>query len=106
MAALAIGGLARTLGPQKPVENLIASLSILSDRPFRIGETCRFGATTGTVEDIGMRSSRIRTLGGKLPTIPNSLLSNAEIENHAAQQGWFHPMLHQSVTTPRKKRNR
>jgi MscS family membrane protein len=99
VAALGIGGLAIALGAQKTVENLIASLSILSDRPFRIGETCRFG--TGKVEDIGMRSSRIRTLDGTLLTIPNSNLSNAEIENFSRRsKGWFHPMLHLAVTTP------
>lgn len=81
VAALGIGGIAIALGAQKTVENLIASISILSDRPFRIGEVCRFGSTVGTVEDIGMRSSRIRTLDRTLLTIPNSNLSNAEIEN-------------------------
>jgi MscS family membrane protein len=101
VAALGIGGLAIALGAQKTVENLIASLSILSDRPFRIGETCRFGDTTGTVEDIGMRSSRIRTLDGTLLTIPNSSLSNTEIENLSRRsKGWFHPMLHLDAGTP------
>ncbi len=101
VAALGIGGLAIALGAQKTVENLIASLSILSDRPFRIGETCRFGDTTGKVEDIGMRSSRIRTLGGTLLTIPNSSLSNSQIENFSRRtRGWFHPMLHVAIATP------
>lgn len=101
VAALGIGGLALALGAQKTVENLIASVSIISDRPFRIGEICRFGTLTGTVEDIGMRSSRIRTLDRTLLTIPNSSLSNSEIENYSRRdRGWFHPILHLSTATP------
>lgn len=98
VAALGIGGIALALGAQKTVENLIASISILSDRPFRIGDVCRFGSIVGTVEDIGMRSSRIRTLDRTLLTIPNGNLSNSEIENYSRRdQGFFHPMLHLST---------
>nr|WP_314444455.1 mechanosensitive ion channel domain-containing protein [uncultured Sphingomonas sp.] len=101
IAALGIGGLALALGAQKTVENLIASLSILSDRPFRIGEVCRFGEVVGTVEDIGMRSSRIRTLDGTLLTIPNSDLSNARIDNLSRRsKTWFHPIFYLPVSTP------
>ncbi|TFI56302.1 mechanosensitive ion channel family protein, partial [Sphingomonas parva] len=101
VAALGIGGIALALGAQKTVENLLASLSILSDRPFRIGETCRFGTLVGTVEEIGMRSSRIRTLDGTLLTIPNSILSNAEIENYTRRsKALFKPVFHVATASP------
>lgn len=101
IAALGIGGIALALGAQKTVENLIASLSIISDRPFKVGDTCRFGTRVGTVEDVGMRSSRVRTLDRTLLTIPNSSLVNAEIENLSDRDTyWFHPTLHIAAATP------
>lgn len=101
LAALGIGGIALALGAQKTVENLIASLSIISDRPFRVGDICRIGGTIGTIEDVGMRSSRMRTLDRTLLTIPNAVLANSEIENFSARdQFWFHPMLHVAGSTP------
>lgn len=101
IAALGIGGIALALGAQKTVENLIASLSIVSDRPFKVGDVCRFGERVGTVEDIGMRSSRVRTLDRTLLTIPNSSLVNAEIENLSERDRfWFHPLLHIAAATP------
>ncbi|MFN3943415.1 MAG: mechanosensitive ion channel family protein [Allosphingosinicella sp.] len=94
LAALGIGGIALALGAQKTIENLIASLSIVSDRPFKVGDVCRFGARTGTVEDVGMRSSRVRTLDRTLLTIPNSSLVNAEIENLSMRDRFlFQPVL-------------
>lgn len=104
IAALGIGGIALALGAQKTVENLIASLSIISDRPFRVGDVCRFGDRVATVEDVGMRSSKVRTLDRTLLTIPNSSLVNAEIENLANRDRfWFHPVLHVSAATPVEK---
>lgn len=101
LAALGIGGIALALGAQKTVENLIASLSIISDRPFKVGDICRVAGTIGTVEDVGMRSTRLRTLDRTLLTIPNSILANSEIENFSARdQFWFHPMLHVAGSTP------
>ncbi len=95
LAALGIGGIAFALGAQKTVENLIASLSIISDRPFKVGDTCRFGDLVGTVEDVGMRSTRIRSLDHTRVTIPNSLLAQSRIENLSARsQYWFHPTFH------------
>src|SRR5690606_6809742 len=72
IAALGVGGLALALGAQKLIENLVASITILADQPVRVGEFCRVGETMGTVEELGIRSTRIRTLDQTLVVIPNS----------------------------------
>ena len=100
IAALGIGGLAIALGAQKTVENLIASISIIFDRPFRVGDFCKVGDTVGTIEDVGMRSTRVRTLSRTMVTIPNSTLVASSIENFAPRDRfWFNPMLRISVQT-------
>ena len=86
LAALGIGGLALALGAQRTIENLVGSVTLVADQPIRIGDFCRFGATLGTVEDIGMRSTRIRTLEHTLITIPNGAFSSMEIENYAKRE--------------------
>lgn len=104
VAALGIGGLALALGAQKTVENLVASVSILSDRPLRVGDFCKIGDALGTVEDIGMRSTRIRTLDRTIVTIPNSNLVDSQIENFAGRDRFlFHPTLYLPTDTPPEK---
>ncbi|MGH6917175.1 MAG: mechanosensitive ion channel family protein [Geminicoccaceae bacterium] len=71
LAALGIGGIAIAFGAQKTVENLVGGLTLIADQPVRVGDFCRFGQTLGTVEDIGMRSTRIRTLDRTVVTVPN-----------------------------------
>lgn len=83
LAALGIGGIALALGAQKTLENFIGSLSIVADQPFYIGDFCKIGDTSGIIEDIGMRSTRIRTNDKTLVTIPNGDLSTQRIENLA-----------------------
>jgi len=83
LAALGIGGIALALGAQKTLENFIGSLSIVIDQPVHIGDYCKIGDIGGTVEDIGMRSTRLRTNERTLITIPNGDLSNQRIENFA-----------------------
>jgi MscS family membrane protein len=94
LAALGIGGLAIALGAQKLFENLIGSLTLIADRPMRIGDFGKFGDTLGTVEEIGIRSTRIRTLDRTVLTIPNGQLSSQTIENYTQRDRfWFHPIL-------------
>ena len=94
LAALGIGGIALALGAQKTVENLVGSLTLIADQPIRVGDFCKIGDTTGTVEQIGMRSTRIRTLSRTLVVIPNGELSSIKIENYAHRDRfWFHPIL-------------
>ncbi len=82
VAALGIGGLVLALGAQKTVENLVGTVSVLADRPIQVGDFCRVGDVLGTVEDIGMRSTRIRTLERTVVTIPNGDFSSRQIENY------------------------
>lgn len=81
IAGLGVGGLAVALAAQKTVENLFGSISLVADQPVRLGDVCRFGDTVGTVEDIGLRSTRIRTVSRTLVTIPNAQFSTMALEN-------------------------
>jgi MscS family membrane protein len=81
LAGLGIGGLAVALAAQKTVENLFGSLSLVADQPVRVGDVCRFGETVGRVEDIGLRSTRLRTIDRTLVTIPNAQFSTLALEN-------------------------
>ncbi|MGY5849844.1 mechanosensitive ion channel family protein [Salegentibacter sp. F14] len=83
LAALGIGGIALALGAQKTIENFVGSVTLIADRPIRVGDFCRVGEITGTVEKIGVRSTRIRTLDRTLVTIPNGAFSSDTIENFA-----------------------
>ena len=83
LAALGIGGIALALGAQKTVENFVGSVTLIADQPIRVGDFCKIGDTIGTVESIGMRSTRIRTLDRTIVTIPNGELSSSKIENYA-----------------------
>ncbi len=84
VAGLGIGGIAVALASQKTIENLIGGISIIIDQPVRVGDFCRFGENKnkeGKVEDIGLRSTRIRTLDRTLVSIPNSEFAQTQIEN-------------------------
>ena len=94
LAALGIGGLALALGAQKTIENFVGSVTLITDQPIRVGDFCKVGDTLGTVEKIGMRSTRIRTLDRTLITIPNGEFSSSKIENYAHRDRfWFHPTI-------------
>jgi MscS family membrane protein len=81
LAGLGIGGVALALASQKTIENLFGSVAVISDRPVSVGDFCKFGSTMGTVEDIGLRSTRIRTLDRTLVTVPNGSFSTMTLEN-------------------------
>ncbi len=83
VAALGVGGIALALGAQKTVENFVGSLTVIIDQPLRIGDFCKIGGVLGSVEAVGVRSTRIRTPDRSLVTIPNGSLSSQEIENYA-----------------------
>ena len=82
LAGLGIGGLAIGLGAQKTFENLLGGIAIITDRALQIGDVCRIGDQTGTVEDIGLRSTRIRTQDRTLVSIPNGTVATAVLENY------------------------
>ena len=85
LAGLGIGGLALALAGQKTVENLFGAFSIGLDQPFSVGDTITVDGTTGTVEAIGLRSTRIRTPDRTLITIPNGRLAEMKVESFAAR---------------------
>lgn len=89
IAALGVGGLALAFGAQKTIENLIGSVVVVADRPVRVGDYCKFGAYEGVVIDIGIRSTRVRTLNRTVVTIPNGEFSSLQIENYATRD-MFH----------------
>lgn len=102
IAALGIGGIALALGAQKSMENLVGSVTLVADQPIRVGDFCKVGDTIGTIESIGMRSTRIRTLNRTVVTIPNGEFSSGKIENYAHRDKfWFHPIFNlRYETTP------
>jgi len=83
VAGLGIGGLAFALAAQKTVENLFGGVTLIADQPVRVGDFCRFGDTVGTVEDVGLRSTRIRTLDRTVVTVPNAQFAATQLENFA-----------------------
>ena len=94
LAGLGVGGLALALAAQPTIENFIAGLTLYADRPVRVGDFCRFGDTVGTVEQIGMRSTRIRTLDNTVVSVPNAEFSKARLENFARRgKFWYHPRI-------------
>ena len=94
LAALGIGGIALALGAQKTIENIVGGLSVIFDQPVSVGDFCKVGDTLGTVEKIGMFSTRIRTLGRTVVTIPNADFSTRLIENYAKRDMfWYHTVL-------------
>lgn len=86
VAGLGIGGIAIGLAAQGIFSDLFAALSIIFDKPFRKGDTITFDATTGTVEQIGLKSTRIRSLGGEEVVISNTNLLNMQLQNWALLQ--------------------
>jgi MscS family membrane protein len=89
LAALGIGGIALALGAQKTIENLVGSVMLVVDQPIRVGDFCQFEGALGTVEDIGIRSTRVRTLERTLVTIPNGSFSSMQIENYTLREKYL-----------------
>ncbi len=81
LQGLGIGGLAFALAAQDTLANLFGSIVVAIDQPFKIGETVTIGAHTGAVEDIGLRSTKIRKVDQSLVVIPNRTVSNEAIVN-------------------------
>jgi MscS family membrane protein len=81
LAGLGIGGIAIAFAAQKTLENLFGGISVLADEVIRVGDSCRFSDRVGTVEDISLRSTRIRTTERTELSIPNGALATMNIEN-------------------------
>jgi MscS family membrane protein len=81
ITSLSIGGLAVGLAAQDTLANLFGAVAIFADKPFRVGDQIKLDAIEGTVETVGLRSTRVRNPDGHLVTIPNKTMGNAAITN-------------------------
>ena len=85
IAGLGIGGLALALAAQDSVKNIFAGIMIFVDKPFKVKERIQIQGYDGTVEEVGLRSTRIRTLDGRIVTIPNSTFTDNSVVNVSSQ---------------------
>ena len=85
LAGLGVGGIAVALALQKPMEDVFGAITLYTQQPIRVGDFCRIGTETGTIEEIGLRTTRIRTLANTLIAVPNAKLANEPIDNISAR---------------------
>jgi MscS family membrane protein len=85
LAGLGVGGIAVALALQKPMEDVFGAITLYTQQPVRVGDFCRIGSVTGTVEEIGLRTTSVRTLDNTLIAIPNAQLANEPIDNISAR---------------------
>jgi len=85
LAGLGIGGLAIALAAQKTFENILGGISLLMDEAVHVGDFCAIGGKFGTVEDVGLRSLKLRTLDQNLLVVPNGALAQMQFENMKAR---------------------
>lgn len=106
LAGLGVGGIAVALAAQKTIENVFGGVMILGDQPVRVGDFCRFGDRVGIIEEIGLRSTRIRTLDRTVVAIPNAEFASMQLENFAKRDRiWYNPRLGlRYETTPEQLR--
>jgi MscS family membrane protein len=83
IAGLGIGGLALAMASKTTVENMLGGITIAFDRPFKVGDFIKVGDILGSVEEVGLRSTRIRTLDRTVVTVPNGQMADAKVENFA-----------------------
>lgn len=81
IAGLGIGGLALALAAQDAVKNIFGGVMIFLDKPFKVGDRIQVSGVDGTVEEVGLRSTRVRTLEGRLVTLPNHSFSDSAVTN-------------------------
>lgn len=89
VAGLGISGVVVAFAAQKTLENLFGGVSVLGDEVIRVGETCRIGERVGAVEDISLRSTRIRTLERTELSVPNGELASMNVENLSRRDKWL-----------------
>lgn len=90
LAGLGVGGIAVALAAQKTLENVIAGASLIFDQAVRVGDFLKMDTVVGTIDHIGLRSTRIRTLDRTLVSVPNSQIANVSLETLSARDKfWF-----------------
>jgi len=85
LAGAGVAGLAIAFAAQKTIENLFGGVSVILDQPVRVGDFCKVGSFQGTVEDIGLRSTRLRTIDRTVVSVPNAQFSTEVLENFGAR---------------------
>jgi MscS family membrane protein len=94
LAGLGVGGIAVALAAQKTLENVIGGASLIFDQVIRVGDTLKVGEMTGTVDEIGLRSTRLRTNDRTLVSIPNGQVATMSLETLSARDKfWFHHLV-------------
>jgi MscS family membrane protein len=89
LAGLGVGGIAVALAAQKTLENVIGGASIILDEAVRVGDFFKIGDVIGTVEEIGLRSTRVRTMDRTLVTIPNGQMASMTLENYSVRDSFW-----------------
>ena len=102
LAGLSISGVAVALASQKSLENIFGAITLFTSQPVKVGDFCRFGDKIGTVEEIGLRATRIRTLDRTVITVANAEFANLHLDNFSVRDRfWYHPTLQlRYETTP------
>lgn len=90
IAGLGIGGIAIALAARQTVENVIGGLTLFADKPVKVGDLCKFGPELGFVEEIGLRSTRLRKLDDTLVSVPNAQFSQLELENRSLRRKFLY----------------
>jgi MscS family membrane protein len=104
LAGLGVGGIAVALAAQKTLENVIGGVSLIFDQAVRVGDNLKVGTLQGEVEDIGLRSTRIRTLDRTVVSVPNGQIATMSLENFSSRDKfWFHPILKLGLGTTRQQ---
>jgi MscS family membrane protein len=94
LAGLGVGGIAVALAAQKTLENVIGGASLILDEAVRVGDYFKMGTVEGTVESIGLRSTRVRTNNRTMITIPNGQMATMTLENFSARDNfWFRHLI-------------
>lgn len=107
IAGMGVGGIAIALAAQGTISNIFGGVSVVGDGPVAIGDYGNFGGLFGTIEDIGMRSTRVRTQERTLVSIPNSHFATINLENYTARDKiLFHPSLQIKRSTPKDELRR
>ena len=89
LAGLGIGGVALAFAAQDTVANVFGTITIILDRPFKLGDHIKIGDTEGTIEEVGFRSTRIRTFYNSIVSLPNSIVAKEKIDNLTLRNGWI-----------------
>jgi len=86
VAGLGVGGIAIALAAKDTLANVFGSITIFTDRPFHVGDFIDIDGVVGAVEEVGLRSTRVRTSSGSVMTIPNAKVANSKIDNIGARE--------------------